>query len=236
MVDFEFGGNKILIKYNGKDENIEIPPFTSGIAWHAFEENPYVKQVKINNGNSQIGEYAFKNCGGLEAVGFPANEISIGRGAFEGSSLSSAIVKGKAKVIGDRAFADCKKLEWIVFGAGIGVPGQFLFEGCDNLKLIDVKWNMIAVNCRSFAKCAVKEVRLPHGLEIIGDYAFEDCVNLEAINIPDSVVYIGEGAFKNCRSLKKMLIPETLKDIGDGAFPKDCEVVIVPVKRSQQSR
>lgn len=38
-------------------------------------------------------------------------------------------------------------------------------------------------------------------LEIIGESAFEGCINLETIVIPKSVTKIGKNAFKNCDKL-----------------------------------
>ena len=42
------------------------------------------------------------------------------------------------------------------------------------------------------------------GVTTIGDYAFCDCVNVEEVEIPDSVTRIGKNAFYNCNGLTKM--------------------------------
>lgn len=42
------------------------------------------------------------------------------------------------------------------------------------------------------------------GVATIGDYAFYDCVNVEEVEIPDSVTRIGKNAFYNCNGLTKM--------------------------------
>ena len=52
----------------------------------------------------------------------------------------------------------------------------------------------------------------------IEDNAFEDCISLERIVIPNSVKSIRYGAFYYCTSLKNVVIPNSVKSIGDGAF------------------
>eukprot|EP00580_Thalassiosira_gravida_P014698 CAMPEP_0201681380 /NCGR_PEP_ID=MMETSP0494-20130426/51078_1 /ASSEMBLY_ACC=CAM_ASM_000839 /TAXON_ID=420259 /ORGANISM="Thalassiosira gravida, Strain GMp14c1" /LENGTH=503 /DNA_ID=CAMNT_0048165121 /DNA_START=376 /DNA_END=1889 /DNA_ORIENTATION=- len=64
----------------------------------------------------------------------------------------------------------------------------------------------------------LKKVTLPEGLEEIGDETFYDCVSLEQINYPSSLIRIGEGAFAECHSLKDVTLPEGLEEIGEGAF------------------
>ena len=52
----------------------------------------------------------------------------------------------------------------------------------------------------------------------IGKYAFEDCLSLTGITIPDSVTTIGEGAFYLCRYLTGITIPNSVTTIGEMAF------------------
>lgn len=58
------------------------------------------------------------------------------------------------------------------------------------------------------------------GIEInsIGSRAFDDCMNLESIALPESVKRIGDCAFDNCRALKSMRISDNVTNIGYGAF------------------
>jgi len=45
--------------------------------------------------------------------------------------------------------------------------------------------------------------------------AFKGCVNLESVEIPNTVVYIGSGAFHECSSLKSIELSNQIKDIND---------------------
>ena len=64
----------------------------------------------------------------------------------------------------------------------------------------------------------VTSVNIPNGVTSIGDYAFDDCVNLASITIPDSVTSIGKSAFDGCTDLASITIPNSVTSIGDYAF------------------
>ena len=59
---------------------------------------------------------------------------------------------------------------------------------------------------------------LGQSLESIGDNAFEQCVKLKSITIPDSVSKIGQYAFRNCSNLQGVELPDTLQEIADYLF------------------
>ena len=52
----------------------------------------------------------------------------------------------------------------------------------------------------------------------IGDWAFDGCISLTAVTIPDSVKKIGEFAFCDCKNLKKIQISEGVEYIDYAAF------------------
>ena len=52
----------------------------------------------------------------------------------------------------------------------------------------------------------------------IGWYAFDDCVDLTSVSIPDSVETIYDGAFCRCKGLVSVKMPDSLTSIGEGAF------------------
>ena len=52
----------------------------------------------------------------------------------------------------------------------------------------------------------------------IGDSAFESCLNLTSITIPNSVTSIGNSAFWDCSNLTSITIPNSVTSIGHSAF------------------
>jgi len=64
----------------------------------------------------------------------------------------------------------------------------------------------------------IRFVVLPEQLEIIAEYVFRDCINLESINIPDSVHTLGVEAFNGTTSLRFASL--SVEEIPYGAFMK----------------
>lgn len=67
-------------------------------------------------------------------------------------------------------------------------------------------------------------INIPQSIEIIGERAFDSCINLESVNFEkDSILKtIGSNAFYFCASLKTINVPNTVLNIGEGAF-SDCQ-------------
>lgn len=55
----------------------------------------------------------------------------------------------------------------------------------------------------------------------VGEKAFEDCKDLESVEIPECVISIGNYAFKGC-SFKTFEIPNSIQELGSGIFA-DCK-------------
>ena len=64
-------------------------------------------------------------------------------------------------------------------------------------------------------------VQLGKGLKSIGDWAFNTCVNMNCVIIPDNVTSIGDRAFFGCIKLDAITLGKSLNIIGDSAF-RDC--------------
>jgi len=64
----------------------------------------------------------------------------------------------------------------------------------------------------------LKNISVPNGFSAIEDFAFRDCVNLESVKIPGSVIKIGWGAFYNCAKLKSVSLPANVRMIREFAF------------------
>ena len=79
-------------------------------------------------------------------------------------------------------------------------------------------------------KDEITNVIIGDGVESIGSYAFEGCVNLQNVNISESVGQIGSGAFNNCTSLANVNF-NGLSDLGCSNSFENCgelESVNVP--------
>lgn len=84
-------------------------------------------------------------------------------------------------------------------------------------------YEVIGINCRFqngdiIPNSNLKEVVIQEGIQYIGDAVFENCISLEKITLPVSLICIDNGAFLNCKSLKGFDLPDGLVCIDDSAF------------------
>ena len=71
--------------------------------------------------------------------------------------------------------------------------------------------------------CTDTDIKIPsvyngEKVKSIGQSAFEGCIGMKSITIPDSVTSIGRSAFEGCISLNNIIIPDSVKSIGNYAF------------------
>ena len=93
-----------------------------------------IKSVKILDGITSIGEYAFSGCSGLTSIEIPSGVTSIGEYAFKDcSGLTSMELPAGVTSIGDGAFECCSGLTSIEIPTGVTSIGYDAFRGCDNL-------------------------------------------------------------------------------------------------------
>ena len=62
------------------------------------------------------------------------------------------------------------------------------------------------------------DIKVKNGVLDISSHAFEDCVKITGITIPDSVKEIAYSAFENCSSLKKAELSKNISCIPDSIF------------------
>lgn len=71
-------------------------------------------------------------------------------------------------------------------------------------------------------KTDISKVVLSNGIVYIGDRAFQNCTNLEYIELPESIEFLGYiNTFSGCQSLKEIRIPSKVQELPSGCF-SDC--------------
>lgn len=145
-----------LLKYDGKDANVEIPEEITWIAPEAFYRNETLKNVKLPSKITTIEENTFYGCSELEAVVIPDQVNMIGKSAFDECTVLKSVTFGKSlKVIKDHAFASVnirnftipsgiQKIETGAF-AGINQIGTVTFEGSTKYVAADAFMNSTGI-------------------------------------------------------------------------------------------
>ena len=204
---------------------------SSNAPWYSYRSS--IKTIKIGNGVTSIGDYAFYNCTSLNSVTIPDSVTSIGDYAFYYcynqksitipdsvknigdyafyySSLTSITIPDSVKNIGDYAFFDCDDLTSITIGNGVTSIGAYAFNNCNSLKSITVDSANTTYSSDEYGVLYNKDKT-----ELI-KYPARNTIN--TYTIPNSVTSIVECAFQPCQSLTSITIPDSVTSIGDYAF------------------
>lgn len=186
----------------GLGGKLVLPESIREIGDYAFRINNYT-EIQIPDKDISIGKYAFhKNQ--FTSVTFPAHLSAIDSGAFSCETLKSvkfetATVDGVEiglTSLGDSAFENTK-ISSIEFPSTLEEISYHCFYNADYLTEIDLSNTKVAD---------------------IGQYAFYDCGALKTVKLPDTLKVIGTGAFYFCGKLTTMPLPEGLERIESTAF------------------
>ena len=141
-------------------------------------------------------------------------------GDIDMTNMNADEVKAAIKAALDAGYTEIKLTGEL---SKIGMGGQW-GTFADNTKITKCDlsgvtgWGTTAtLPDRAFKDCtALQEVKLPDGVQVIGEYAFVRCVALTTENL-SQVTRIDEGAFRGCTSLKTLAL-DNVTAIGLDAF------------------
>lgn len=182
---------------------VVIPDSVIYIGDSAFEQNRELVSVKMSENCLHIGESAFYNCISLKKVKIPDCLEYIGAYAF-------TLTK----------WLDNHKEDFVIVGNGILIK----YLGDDKVVTIPEEVRFIstafsAMNGRKIDKLVrFEKVIIGPNVQIIGDCAFNLCIYLAEVEIPDTVKSIGKSAFSECIALTDLVYPESITKIDDYAF------------------
>ncbi len=144
--------------------------------------------------------------------GYPVSEI--GEKAFFGRTLTSIVIPDTVTAIGEYAFANNSALVNIMIPASVSSIGEGAFWGCNieefNVDpgnayyhstdgvLIENKSEKIIAFPKGIQNGAKTTYEIPDAVKEIGGFAFDQCLEMDQLVIPEQISYIGEAAFRNC--------------------------------------
>ena len=166
-------------------------------------EKPVKGKIKIPDGVTDISEDVFSGC----------------------SEITSVIIPGSVKYIGQSAFKWCGNLKTVEFsGNGLktiagGDYQKGAFFGCSGLVSITIPDTVTTIAGYAFYGCSkLPTITIPDSVVTVGKYAFCDCISLRDLTIGNGVECIEMGTFGNCTSLTSVTIPDSVTLIVSSAF------------------
>ena len=182
-----------------------------------------ITQILPTNPITKIPARAFKNCKKLTKLSLPHTVTQIDKTAFEGCpNLDIANVncpkqfeKLFSKVFQVEATGgkiNPEDYERYISAQGLDIPLnvkiddlEFLKQ-CKNLRIIQCEPNFLKYLDRSL----LKAVFIQYGVKSIPDKTFDDCNNLELVEIPETVKNLQNNIFEKCRKINTVICPARL--------------------------
>lgn len=118
----------------------------------------------------------------------------------------------------EQGFWGCENLISVILPSKIEYIGQFAFGDCTNLTKVVLPDGIKSIHM-SFINCVnLQSINIPNSVTAIYTYSFAGCTSLESIALPDSITEIGTEAFSDCWQFEQITLPQSLQSIGSGAF------------------
>ena len=223
--------------------DVRMPANLAAIGRYAFYNCTSLKKVTLPHTLRWFGADAFTGCSELKTIrtsgpvpeSFPAADKKLQKLLSEQQMnlqdtkfelFGSPTLKYASVPVGIQSvsFKNCIRLEEVVVARDATLQD---FTGCISLLRLRIHKQGRSGNPDpyigggAFSDLSfLREIELPDVVRISAG-AFEKCVSLSRITLPESLESIGDHAFMNCRSLKNIRIPAGVTYLGTDAFAED---------------
>jgi hypothetical protein len=199
----------------------DIPSRVEIIEEKAFEECISLDSIILPINLKRLGTEAFAGCQSLKSITIPNSLTTIEAGSFGScSNLASAMLPDSLESIGARAFSNCSKLVSLKLPDSLKSIGASAFNNCSRLFSLKLPYQLNSIGWGAFSNCSGLDgtITIPSAIEIIEEFTFMDCSNIDSLIISNSLTTIDASAFNNCNSIVYVKLSDSLKFIGVGAF------------------
>lgn len=214
-----------------KLETVELPETVTEIGSSAFYYCVSLTEINFPAAVKQVGDYAFSSCSSLAVLDIPADSQleSIGTSSFSFMyQLTEIALPAGVTVLPYKAFQSCKALEKVTLGGSVTEIGDYAFESCYTLSMLNSD--------------TAGMINIPASVAAIGDYAF--CMASSMVNVDfgenSELVSLGIYSFAGNNpqwsdiapvdmSLEKLTLPASLKTLGENALYLNFSVKTIEV-------
>ena len=196
---------------------------TSGIVSTLVETPATEFEYDVQNGGIRIKKFI----GSSKDVVIPKeiNQLPVTKLealSFMGTDIEKVVIPDTVTTIRTKAFYLCHNLKSVEFGNCLTEIGNDAFRKCTALEKAILPENLQKLGSYAFAECTVlKEVFIPKALTTWCGYEFFADYALTSLTFEDGIETIGDyGAFQACLSLKEITIPESVTCLGNSTFTR----------------
>ena len=210
-----------------------------------------ILKVVIDDGASNIGNWAFSNCSNLTTVSIPNSVSWIGERSFYRCGLTSVTVGNNVSTIGKYAFASCNKLTSVTIPNCMWFIDEEAFTDCNSLTSVHISdllaWFGVQFGgdvSSSYASPLnsahhlylgdeeIKDLVIPDVVTSIGSRTFHGCRGLTSVTMHNGVTSIGYLSFSGCSGLKSVTFGNSVTTIGRSAFSGCSDLTSVTIPNS----
>lgn len=175
--------------------------------------------VKLPETIEELPNSTFKGCKSLESIKIPPAIKEIGFKCFSETNIHEIEIPNGCTTIEGMAFTDTP-LKEIVLPKTIAYIGHHAFQNTD-IESFTVPPQIMDLGEGLFKESKIKEIYMHDEVHTIGKDCFEDCTNLQKVQLSKNLREIGWSAFNGCHGLKDIdLANTTVQIIAGGAFQK----------------
>lgn len=251
-----------------KLRSVTLPEGLTSIGARAFYGCRTLQDMVFPSVLTEIGSEAFSSCDSLTKAQLPDSVTTVGEGIYRycqgitsmelgtrtripdsflaNCGMTSVEIPEGIVEIGTQAFANCEKLQNVVFPQSLEIVGDNAFYRCRKLQTPDFAGSRITdIGKNAFWYCELFEsnLTLPPRLTVLKNSfqysgvqefdlrgsavtelrgAFEGWNTLTSVVIPGTVEIVGELTFFNCKNLQSVVLEEGVSSLGNRAF-QGCE-------------
>jgi hypothetical protein len=178
-----------------------------------FKGRANLKTIRLPKKLKTIGAYAFQGCTNLQDFEYPTTLQTIGSYAFSRCpSLTKAIIPEGVTSIGYEAYVNYTSEYW-------DESQQRYIRIEPKLTTVSLPSTLISMGNWAFEQnINLTNVIIAEGITKIAYGAFAGCTKLSELNLPSTLLSIEGNAFSSCQGLKKLVLPESMTSLGNYAF------------------
>ena len=212
-------------------ESVVIEDGVTSIGQCAFNGCSSLSSVTLPDSLTVIWNQAFQDCTSLASITLPNSLTAINYRAFyHCTSLTEIDIPDSVEDLYSEVFGNCSSLTTLNIGSGL-VSYTTFFQGTQlsriNIDVNNEKYSSIdgVMYNKTGTKLILYPINkpgpsfiIPESVDVIGQYAFNNCTNLTSIVLPSSPITIEGGAFQNCTSLSSLLNTDNITSLEGVVF------------------